>query len=396
MSYARDESRADIGARSSYPATFRIRTATRVLAGLITAVALIFALVVAKLGASGHAPILLIAVVLLVVMVATMARVLTMKLVVREQQVALSSVFGERSLRRQDITGRRKINNKYVRLDTREGRPLSVSLELFQQARAGTWLEDIPDQEELAQAAFLEQVKADTSLGVDVESRMQALKRSRMLAGAVQVAAVGIYFFARFTSGYEGWCMALLAAFPWLALALVAMNPKLLRLGFTKNDPRASVMLALMFPIVALFITSLDLDVFEKIAIWPWAVLPAMLLAGTMLIVSRNEKDPYGWRVAGAVIFACFYGGSSALVGDVMLDTSPVTRFATTVVGHSVSRGKSTRYYLDLAAWGPRNAGEHLSVSKAAFDANPVGASVCMQMHPGALKLPWAAMGSCE
>jgi hypothetical protein len=153
---------------------------------------------------------------------------------------------------------------------------------------------------------------------------------------------------------------------------------------------------ALLFPIVALVITSVDLDVFEKAAIWPWAVLPAVLLAAATLAVSRNENDPYGWRVVGAVIFACCYGASSALLADVMLDTSPSTNFATTVVGHSVTHGKSTRYYLDLAAWGPRSAGEHLSVSQAAFEARPVGASVCMHLHAGALKLPWAAMGSCN
>lgn len=396
MNYSRDATGAGIGARASYPATFRTRTASRVLSGFIAVVTVIAALVVAKVTMNSQTWLLFLPVAMLLGMAALMVRILTMKLVVGERDLRFSSAFGERIMRRQDITGRRNIGQKYVRLDMREGRPLSMPLELFQQARIGTWLEEIPDAAEIAQAAFLEKIKADTSLGVDAESRVRALTRSRALATGLQIGAVVIYFVSRFTNEYEGWCVALLVAFPWIALAVVAMNPKLLRLGLGKDDPRPTVATALLFPAVALFIICLDLDVLEKVDVWPWAIIPAVFLATATMVVSRQENGSAGLRLACALVLGCGYGFSAALVADVMLDTAPSTRYATEVISHSITRGKYTHYYLDLAPWGPRTNGEHLSVSRATYDATSVGASVCMQLHPGALKLPWAGLGSCR
>jgi|GEM_PF-1787062 hypothetical protein len=397
MSQSNDAPRADIGARASYPATFPIGRASRMLSWFFGALVLIASLVMASMAARNHVPafFVILVVVFSVIAAAVTVRMVTMKLVLGEREATLSTVFGARNVRRQDITGRSTIKS-YVRFDVRDGRPFSVPLELFKRARVGTWLGEIPDKAEIAEAAFLEKVKADTSLGVDAESRVAALKRSRALATGLQIGAVVVYFVSRFNTEYQGWCVAILAAFPWIALAAVAMNPKLLRLGVGKDDPRPTVATALLFPVVALFIIGLDLDVLERVGIWPWATVPAVFLAVAIMAASRQENGSDGLRLAGAVILGCGYGFSAALVADVMLDTAPSTRYETAVINHSITRGKYTHYYLDLAPWGPRTNGEHLSVSRVTYDATPVGASVCMQLHPGALKLPWAGLGSCR
>ncbi|WP_250628475.1 hypothetical protein [Pinirhizobacter soli] len=397
MSQANDAPRADIGARTSYPATFPISAASRIVSWLFGTLVLIASLFIAGMAARSHVPVIVVGfmVVFFLIAAAVTVRSATMKLILGEREATLSTVFGARNVRRQDITGRSAIKS-YVRFDVRDGRPFSVPLELFKRARVGTWLGDIPDQAEIAQAAFLEKVKADTSLGVDAESRLAALKRSRALATGLQIGAVMVYFVSRFNSEYQGWCVAILAAFPWIALAAVAMNPKLLRLGVGKDDPRPTVATALLFPVIALFIIGLDLDVLEKVGVWPWATIPAVLLAMATMAASRQENGSAGLRLACALVLGCGYGFSAALVADVMLDTAPSTRYETAVINHSITRGKYTHYYLDLAPWGPRTNGEHLSVSRVTYDANQVGASVCMQLHPGALKLPWAGLGSCR
>lgn len=118
--------------------------------------------------------------------------------------------------------------------------------------------------------------------------------------------------------------------------------------------------------------------------------------------------------VAVGVACAASYSVLSALTYRVVLTADDVevigTGFSTTGVPgfaapsihptrvlykHATAGRKSRTQYLTLAPWGPVQKTEDLSVSVARYRATPPGATVCIYLGAGALRIPWYQVRDC-
>jgi hypothetical protein len=89
------------------------------------------------------------------------------------------------------------------------------------------------------------------------------------------------------------------------------------------------------------------------------------------------------------------YGYGVVMDADTLLDHAPATTFATSVVGEHEVHGRSTTYYLDLAAWGPFGGTNKLSVPHSEYMQAQIGGAVCLALHPGYLHAQWYTRIEC-
>jgi hypothetical protein len=98
----------------------------------------------------------------------------------------------------------------------------------------------------------------------------------------------------------------------------------------------------------------------------------------------------------GVLFFAIMYGYGLAVVADTLPDRSKSTSYTVTITGkHATSGSRTTTYYLNLEPWGPIEKPNVVTVSRDFYrDAAP-GDGVCLDLHAGALRVPWYKLVSC-
>lgn len=83
---------------------------------------------------------------------------------------------------------------------------------------------------------------------------------------------------------------------------------------------------------------------------------------------------------------------------NALLDTALPQSFPATVFRKTISRGAKggSNFYLWLGPWGPRQETSTESVAPWLYNSVAPGQSVCVLLHPGALKIPWYTVTSCH
>lgn len=123
-----------------------------------------------------------------------------------------------------------------------------------------------------------------------------------------------------------------------------------------------------------------------------------LCIAGLSLISGAQQRSKAGknirsffpittWLAFGPVILA------GILLLNGMLDHSQVEQHHQLVVDKRISRGRlsSTTYYLDVTSWRANQSTEELEVSGLIYGQFRVEDPVTIELHKGALALPWVA-----
>ena len=95
------------------------------------------------------------------------------------------------------------------------------------------------------------------------------------------------------------------------------------------------------------------------------------------------------------LMYGCMYGYGFVTVADTLLDHAPATTFATSVVGEHEVHGKSTTYYLDLAAWGPFAGTNKLSVPHSEYLQAQIGEASLPGASSRLFHAPWYTRVEC-
>jgi len=159
-----------------------------------------------------------------------------------------------------------------------------------------------------------------------------------------------------------------------------------------KKDPRGEVSWVVFIAGLAfIFRTSGD----HFVSFGP--MLLSMVVVGVALVAIFFNAAKAGARGAwvALLMFAGVYGYGSVAVTDVVFDDSPAAAYSTTVVSGHVSHGKSDTYYLRLAAWGPIDHEDDVSVSHAVYRSAHLGDTVCTTLHNGSLHAAWFRVTAC-
>ncbi len=307
-------------------------------------------------------------------------------------------VMGRRTMMRADIAGYRRVqrNNEAPSLAFQSRRAGEKPLRVFMfadQPAFEHWLAGIPDLDAEALARSQAELAADPALGADPAERKARLDRFGKIAKIYNYIQIGLCVWAWLWPRPYDLVIGLLLGAPMVTLILALWGQGALSLGYDKTDARPKVGAMLFFVGCVLMIRAFDVALLQWAAPLTYALLIGAALTAAMIGVDRKLKASRGWLIAA--VSASLFGWGAVVEIDSLADPTPTAIYQTTVTDKTVHHGKSTRWTVDLAAWGPAHGGSSMDVSEAAYDAVEVGQTVCVGLHHGALGVPWYELTAC-
>jgi hypothetical protein len=191
--------------------------------------------------------------------------------------------------------------------------------------------------------------------------------------------------------------VAFLLTVPLAVMALLISSPT----SFEHRLPRTGRRIvngALMLPFGALILPNvLHAQVNPLVPLVP-AALAATVIAPLAWLAKSRPGVASPWTLFVFVIgCAAAYGYGAVAAADIQFDTSAGATIPAAVLGKHETHGRrSTSYYLDLAAWGPRNQPNSVEVFDSTYNALNAGDTVCIVLHPGFLNLAWFTADVCK
>ena len=88
-------------------------------------------------------------------------------------------------------------------------------------------------------------------------------------------------------------------------------------------------------------------------------------------------------------IFFFGFGYGSIVTLNCMYDESVPQTFQSKVLGKRISSGKTTTYYLELAAWGVQTENDDVSVSEELYERIEIDDNVNVYLKKGLIEIPW-------
>ena len=320
------------------------------------------------------------------------------RLIIDNSHIEVRGVFREQSAELSDIEGYRTVNTRngaFWRLQLKQGRGFVTIQKWFDCDDLSAWRQQLTDLDEQDRNTLLEEIKNAQDLGATPDERLNALKQAKHLNIALSAVAIaaGVVFF--FNQGPVRLAAAIvLALVPAFVLYLMSKDPLLYAVGKPKRDPRTDLTIAITVSGIGLMMGGIATNFvsYKPLLMWSALIAAAFFVA----FVTYTQKGP---RVQGFLLiilmYGCMYGYGLVTVADTLLDSGPATTFATSVVGEHEVHGKSTTYYLDLAAWGPFDTTNKLSVRQDEYLHAQNGEAVCLALHPGYLHAQWYARVDC-
>ncbi len=224
----------------------------------------------------------------------------------------------------------------------------------------------------------------------DATTDAALLSRATRLARWAAYAMVPLAAWAGLYPRPWGLAMAVCAFVPWVALA------GLWRLRDVEGADAhhgPSDILALPVAVPGLLLTArgwVDVaPVHFRDAIAPILVAWTAFAGAYFVVAWRHER--WSERLVVGLFLGSFWAVGVTLVVNARWggDAAP-TRHETHVARRYISSGKRHFRVLVLAPWGTPRAAEERVVRHALYEAMPVGARVCVELHQGALGAPWA------
>jgi hypothetical protein len=321
------------------------------------------------------------------------------------QSITVGTFRGARSLPLNAIQGRRTISNRNgsytVLVSSNPASPrLTISNSFAFDDRWRAWLQTLPDLDEVDRKAVLDSIASDPSLGATPEERLQKLAQAKTVAVGLTIlsvsTAVSLFVAQRsMTLNTFGALDLLLVVLPWIALILLALSPNLYSPIANKRDPRAPLMFALLASGIGLIASPFpNVHSVSPPSLFPYACIPALLLAGALFTVASSPKLP--GTIPVLLIIGAIYGYGIIQQINTQLDSSPLRQYSSQVLRKTYSSGRSTTWYLYLTPWDQQPGVERVSVSSILYHSVHPGDSVCIAAHDGALHVGWYSVHSCS
>jgi hypothetical protein len=330
-----------------------------------------------------------------------LASVVRSRVTLYDDAIESRGIFVVRRMARADIAGRRRLPQQYgppvIQLIAQHSGQRSLKLTQYLETDAAfdSWMAGIPDRDADEARASLDALLDDAEIPGSKTEKLQGLARARRTAGGLATTslAVGAWVWV-YPHPYD-LALACAAVFPWIVVGVAARGGRLYRLNPSRNEAGADLSAPLLLPGGALAIRALlDSNVldWERMLILTLVVTVLCVLAMWLLVRELRAKASSTFLL-GVLMAAYAYGG--ATLANVELDSGKPEVFETPVLGSHTSSGKSTTYYLNLGAWGPRTEAEDVAVSRDYFDAAVGRKTVCVYLFRGALSVRWFEVWDC-
>lgn len=315
--------------------------------------------------------------------------------------IVVQGMFSTRKLLRSNIAGRRVLPTQYVKTlvlipNSKHGKRLKIALALRTDPAFDAWFAGIPDLDAKEVAESEADLAADPDLGFHSDDRKQRVAQAKQNAKVFNIAAGVALIWGFFFPRPYALVVLTLTALPLIALLMVVQSPGIYQLEGRKKDARPSLALPFIMPgMVLLMRATLSLHLLR----WTQVLAPAAVIGFILTIVAAKsdrglQKRP--WALLPILAFALVYAGAALAHLDSVLDKAAPQRFQVAVTGKHVNHGKTTTYSLMLEPWGPQTAGSSISVPSSLYYYADVGVTVCVDLYPGALGMPWYEVNLCR
>jgi hypothetical protein len=258
-----------------------------------------------------------------------------------------------------------------------------------------SWFANIPDVDAEAAKSFEAAVSEDANLGATAEDRQQRLARARKLArGAIWTNAGLLTWALLYPRPYE-FLVVVLVVLPWIAVWIMAQAPGIYAFNASRGSAQPDLTVLLLSPGFLLMIRAItDIHTFEWQRQMLWAVLVTIpLIVAVLWALPAARKKPGGIALTAVLLLSYGYGASE--LSNALLDHSSPTSYTTRVLGKHVTSGRNRTPELQLGAWGPQTASSDVAVTWDLYRTIRTGENVCVQLHPGALGVPWYLVAEC-
>jgi hypothetical protein len=322
------------------------------------------------------------------------------KIILTADAIELHEPFVTKQLLRSQIAGWRVIPTQYV--PTLEFTPrdphakkLKFAFTIKSDAAFQSWLATLRnlDAEELAESRA--ELETNQELGFTEE------QRSDRLASAANCAKY--LNFITYAAAAWGWfypqpysaAILVCSVLPLAAIFLGLRAKGVYQFDGRRNDVRPSLALPVIVPGAVLSIRALyDLSLLH------WQKLVAPVLFVTIVLTAFiASADPSiarrRWPLLAIFLLSAFYGAGATTLANALLDRSEPQIYETKILHKHVSTGRHTSWELELAPWGPQNQSAEVSVPRTLYNSVQPGDIVCIQYHPGTLKIPWYLVALC-
>lgn len=315
--------------------------------------------------------------------------------------IAVTTIIQTRELAFDQIRGRREYstrNGTCVVLVPKEPGVKSISIApnyAFDEAW-NAWFRALPDLDAMDKQEKLAEIAADSVLGSTPEERLAKLGQARRVATALAVTAVVAALLA-FVELARPAAAVLFTVLPWAAVYLLYLSPMLYRIGGVKSDPRMGLDLPVWIPCFGLGITSIAGAHHVSLGPALWLIcLSGIVLAAALAKPMLQSRRSFAIVIASLGLSVA-YGFGLGFAANRYLDHAPAQTYRAEIASKSTSTGRNgTTYYLHLNPWGPMTDEDKVDVSSSFYRSLNEGDTVCLELHPGALKMGWYTVESCR
>jgi hypothetical protein len=204
----------------------------------------------------------------------------------------------------------------------------------------------------------------------------------------ISLGLVGIGFL---TFDPPGVLVAVLLALPWAAVAINA--------GFGRAGGRPSLFVPLFLP--GLVVALRAAEAYPPVA-WGRPIAEG-IAAGAVLVLAIALTDRSLLTRAGRLIlalpFAAIYGLGLVVEANARLDTAAPSVERADIISKIIIDGATPVLpgtLLRLGPWGGQTRARDFGVPRSLWDAVSPGETVCVEVHPGALRFAWLTVAKCR
>jgi len=398
---------------SRYPRTYRTSRGYRIFLSLLGVLIMVPACLGIWYFGTGHETqgardtVMMVSVCFLFVLLGAylIGSLLRFQVTLRADAIEVQNCFTSRTLPRAEIEGFRILPTQYVAtmvLIPREShqKKLKFSQMLRTDDAFKEWFAGLRnlDTAELAESkAQLEaDLSAEPSAGPTTEVAADRLAQAKKVANAATVAAFAAMVWGWFFPRPYPVVIAVLGALPLVAIVLLARSRGIYQIEGRRNDAHPSLAVVFLLPTVTLALRAI-----QDVQLLEWKPLLSRVILGALVLTAIIARSDRGLRVRYGVIllffvFSAVYAYGAIVQANALLDNSAPQTYEVVVTGKHVTTGRSTTYYLRLAAWGPQTDASDVTVGRRLYNVIEPGQTVCADLRAGALRIPWYTVFACR
>jgi hypothetical protein len=126
---------------------------------------------------------------------------------------------------------------------------------------------------------------------------------------------------------------------------------------------------------------------------WPlslqWVLGSMFVFSLIIMRIDRAIENRLTRIIPITLVLVMPYAYGLSIIANTYLDNAEAQIYSVVIADKHQTTGKSPTWKLTLSSWAERNSGDEVRVTPAYWGSVQVGDVVSIELHPGALHMPW-------